>query len=380
MAPDGLTSQEVALAIIPHVTGGLSMMGSAFIAISVLRSANKRRKTYHRLLLAMSISDFVSSFFYFLSTWPIPQGPVGGWDKYGGSPYHYAAVGTEASCTTQGWGIQFGTMTTATYNVMLAIHYLLVVRWNFGEYKLKKTVEPWMLSIPPIVGLGLSLPQIFLKYYNDTNLWCWIKASWEYEDAVKRSYDARWAFAYGPLWAFIAFITLAQIYLWWTVRQIEKRVQRFRSFDVARHQTSQSRSVAKQAALYVVVFYVTNLPYTSIAATQRFYNPHTTGGFCALLAVVICAPFQGFLNLFVYRRHQIISTTKDLSGKASNVINRTKRTSAIKARNANASPDGLDIEEANEAENGGAEDDEGVLAKDEECDLLLSKITEVYDD
>lgn len=122
MPPPGLTSREVALAIIPHVTGGLSMMGSAFIAFSVLRCPKKRGKTYHRLLVAMSMSDFISSFWYFLSTWPIPQGPVGGWNQYGGSPYHYAAVGTQASCTAQGWGIQFGTMTVRLCCVLILFH------------------------------------------------------------------------------------------------------------------------------------------------------------------------------------------------------------------------------------------------------------------
>ena len=74
------------------------------------------------------------------------------------------------------------------------------------------------------------------------------------EDAFKRPYDAIWAFAYGPLRDVIAFITLAQIYLWWTVRQIEKRVQRSRSFDIARHQTSQSRSMSKEAESIIHIY------------------------------------------------------------------------------------------------------------------------------
>lgn len=278
---------------------------------------------------------------------------------------------------------------------MLAIHYLLTVRWNFGELRLKNEVEKYMLIIPPIVGLGLSLPQIFLKYYNDTNLWCWIKASWEYEDAVSRSYNARWAFAYGPLWAFISFITMAQIYLWWTVRKIEKRVQRFQSFHTARHQSRQSRSVAIQAALYVAVFYVTNLPYTTIAATQRFYNPHTTGGFCALLAVVVCAPFQGFLNLFVYRRNQIASVSRDATRRFSAKIKRgleRQPNSPDEDSNSKHGGECLEIKaeevKATDEEAGGTAKESKVTEKEEadtpeaeECDPLVpSHVSEVYED
>ena len=358
MSAPELTSREVALAIIPHITGALSMLGSLYIAVTVLRSKQKRGKTYHRLLVAEPIGyhQLIFLLSFYLAD-PSSGRRRSGWVEQGKkfivwysihnlfidlinllllskacegcSPYHYGAVGTQGTCTAQGWGIQYGITTTSTYNVMLAIHYLLTIRWNFSERRLKSKVEPYMLIIPPLVGLVLlSLPQIFLKYYNDTNLWCWIKASWEYEDAVKRSYNARWAFAYGPLWAFIAFITLAQIYLWSTVRKIEKRTMRFTSFSTARQQTRHSRRVASQAALYVGVFYATNLPYTIIAATQRFYNPHTTGGFCALLAVVVFAPLQGFLNLFVYRRQQIIKAAKVGSsriGKSFRVVK--KRTS-----------------------------------------------------
>lgn len=52
MAAPGLSEREIALAIIPHVTGGLSLLGSSFIAFTVLSSKVKRGKTYHRLLLA----------------------------------------------------------------------------------------------------------------------------------------------------------------------------------------------------------------------------------------------------------------------------------------------------------------------------------------
>jgi len=306
-----------------------------------------------------------------------------------------------------------GTMTTATYNVVLAVHYLLTIRWNFSERRLKKW-EPLMLAMPPVVGLGVSLPQIPLDYYNNTNLWCWIKAGWEYEDAVQRTYNARWAFAFAPLWAFIVFITLAQLYLWYTVREIERRCSRYRKFSSVREQSSQSRSVAQQAALYVMGFYATNLPYTVIAATQRFYNPHTTGGFLALLAVVVFAPLQGFWNLFVYRRKTIFVAVKNRYAQSRDAISsiakdvrssvakdaRTTLSKKGKAPNVGNGPDekmdtekdpnvqcsdntkdkSLDEEKAKSAEDIADFEDNGIVLPGERDPFIPTHVSEVYAD
>jgi hypothetical protein len=70
-------AQEVTLAVVPKVTGVVSSMGSAWIIIEVLTNRHKRRTVYNRLLLAMSIFDFLVSTTYIASTWPIPKGSPG---------------------------------------------------------------------------------------------------------------------------------------------------------------------------------------------------------------------------------------------------------------------------------------------------------------
>lgn len=147
-----LSAREAALAIVPKFTGGLSMLSSSWIVYKVLTDKKKRSRTYHRLLATMSLCDIISSFCYFLSTWPIPPGPSQGWDN----PARYGAVGTAATCTAQATGIQWG-VTTAILNVMLSAHYLLVVRYNFTEQSLKK-IEPYFLVVALVLGLGLSIP------------------------------------------------------------------------------------------------------------------------------------------------------------------------------------------------------------------------------
>ena len=118
----GFSPTQKAMAIAPKFTGFLSICSSTFIIFYVLRDRKRRNLTvresreklvwhmiwcnfwwvfvitfltpsslfaiyqYHRLLLGMSMSDFVGSMMCFLSTWPIPRGEA------------YLAVGTVQTC------------------------------------------------------------------------------------------------------------------------------------------------------------------------------------------------------------------------------------------------------------------------------------------
>ena len=122
-------AQQRQLAIWPKVTGSLSIMGSASIIYEVLRDKKKRRKVYHRIMLAMSLIDVNTSFWYALSTWPMPKDTQG---------VAYAS-GTQQSCTAQGFFVQLG-LATPMYNVALAIYYCIVVRYHWKEHHLTSSI------------------------------------------------------------------------------------------------------------------------------------------------------------------------------------------------------------------------------------------------
>jgi len=69
--------QTKLLAIMVKCTAVPSILGSSYIAYEVLKNKRKRGKTYHRLLLAMSISDIMSSTAIFVGSWAIPKGTDG---------------------------------------------------------------------------------------------------------------------------------------------------------------------------------------------------------------------------------------------------------------------------------------------------------------
>ena len=65
------STREIVLAVVPKITGALSLCSSGWIAYNVLSDRHRRTKTYHQLLALMSLCDMVGSFAYFLSTGPI---------------------------------------------------------------------------------------------------------------------------------------------------------------------------------------------------------------------------------------------------------------------------------------------------------------------
>jgi hypothetical protein len=73
-------AQKVTLAVIPKISGVLSMCGASWIIVEVLTDQTKRKTVYNRLLLYMSIMDAAVAVTYVLSTWPIPTDtPTGKW-------------------------------------------------------------------------------------------------------------------------------------------------------------------------------------------------------------------------------------------------------------------------------------------------------------
>jgi len=85
--------QQKFVAIVPKVTGGLSIVGSSYIIWHVASSRKRLSKPYHRLLLNMSAQDLIYSVRSFVSTWAIPSD----------TPGVYMNVGNTQTCTAAGF-------------------------------------------------------------------------------------------------------------------------------------------------------------------------------------------------------------------------------------------------------------------------------------
>ncbi|KAG7352305.1 hypothetical protein IV203_008353 [Nitzschia inconspicua] len=210
--------QQAALAVIPKISASLSFLGSSWIVIEVLTRKSKRQNVYNRLLCAMSCFDIASASWMFASTWPIPQN----------SQDVAFAVGNQTTCEIQGFFIQIGII-PFLYNSCLAIYFLLVVHYNIPEERLRFNIEPVMHIFSISFGLLTSLSALFMRLYNNANLWCWISSypSACVGDECVRGRDDfevfRWGFFYIPLWSCALVVTVTMIFIYRTVRQREFR-------------------------------------------------------------------------------------------------------------------------------------------------------------
>ena len=143
------------IAVIPMITGTLSIIGSSLIIYMSLRSLRKNSrltkssKMYYRLLLGMSAMDILQSTAQAFSSLPMPKE----------TKNVYGAIGNETTCVVQAF---IGVLGCAVpmYNGSLAIYYLLTVRFNVKDEILRRKVEPFLhffsLCYPLVVAiLGL---------------------------------------------------------------------------------------------------------------------------------------------------------------------------------------------------------------------------------
>ena len=147
--------------IICKVTGGLSTLGSLYVVYDVLKDPHKRKKSYCRLVMGLSILDITISFFcFFLGTWPIPKG------------YMTWSVGNVATCDAQGFLSAIGSIGSPLYNCSLAVFYLLSLKYNYNDRKMKK-VEKWLHLVPWLMASMAAFVGLFLNIYTGGFVACW---------------------------------------------------------------------------------------------------------------------------------------------------------------------------------------------------------------
>ena len=284
----GLTlTQRKALAIVPKCTGLLSMIGSGIIIFDVLRTPKKRKQTYSRIMLSMSCFDFVTSFMYALSTWPIPAD----------SSVLYAS-GTTGTCTFQGFFIQLS-LAAPMYNLCLAIYYMLVIKYRWSDVKLssiEKFIHPTIL----ILSFGIAIAGLPLKIYNNANVWCWISNNPSDPDRPINGLDAndfRWAFYYAELWSIIVVVTAIMIAVVLSVVATEKKTSKYAANKVAL-----SKTVKVQALFYVSAFYITwTFPTTlRILQTIEVQVPY---------AIFLCAVGSSTVSTRVLQQYHLLKAT-----------------------------------------------------------------------
>ncbi len=170
----------------------------------------------------------------FLSTWPIPRGGA------------CLAAGTTATCTAQGFFLQITALCTPTYNVSLAIYYLLVIVKGWKETRVKK-IEKYLHALPICLGFGTAFAALGLKLYKSAVFLCWIGIEYGI---------SRLAFMYAEVWAMMIFLPICMSIIYFHVLKQERKLDKY-SASFAQKKRKQSKKIRNQAFLYVGCVYMT---------------------------------------------------------------------------------------------------------------------------
>lgn len=275
-----------AMAIAPKCTGFISLCASTFIVQHVLRDRKRRNLTYHRLLCGMSMSDMIGSLMCVLSTWPIPKGEA------------FLASGTVQTCSAQGFFNQTAALCTPTYNISLAIYYLLVVVRGWKEHRVAG-VEKYLHAFPIAAGLGTGITGLVMKLYNGAGWICWIAPGLpNHPERHNPNYGVfRLAFLYADAWAIILFLAATMAIIYFHVLKQERSLDKYVSSSFASKKRKQSRKIRNQAFLYVAALYMTWI-FGSTFRLMQFAGKKPPPAIIVLFVTFF--PLQGFFNLVVY--------------------------------------------------------------------------------
>lgn len=153
-------SQITAISSTKRSMGAISVLGSAYIIQDVLRDPQKRKHTFHRIMVGLSTIDLLSSFFtHVLSTTLMPSG------------YHMLAVGSIATCDAQGFITTLSGYATPLYNCSLSTYYLVQLKHNWPTRRVE-ALEKWLHIVPLALGLIGATTLLALNAYGPVGFSC----------------------------------------------------------------------------------------------------------------------------------------------------------------------------------------------------------------
>ncbi|EJK55528.1 hypothetical protein THAOC_24732 [Thalassiosira oceanica] len=184
---------------------------------------------------------------------------------------------------------------TPTYNISLAIYYLLVIVKGWKEKRIAK-VEKYLHALPILPGLGTGLAGLFLKLYNGAGWICWIAPGLpNHPDRHDPSYGVyRLAFLYAVAWFIICFLAMAMLTIYVSVLNQEKKLDKYLSTSMSKKKRTNSIKIRNQAFLYVGCMYMTWL-FGSVFRMMQFAGKKPPPAIIVLF--VLFFPLQGFFNM-----------------------------------------------------------------------------------
>jgi len=287
------TGQDKALTVLSIVSSLLSVAGSSIIVAAATR--RHKRGVYERLLSAMSACDIFASVDFAIQTFLTPRGK---WAL---------SLGNEMSCVAAGTFFQFGTLSSMIYYNMLAIFYLLTIRFNMDAKVIERRIEPWMHFISIGWPAVTAIFGIIVKAYGPLVLYqgCWMHGP----DATMITWVTvgPWllsSYSFIPILFVIIYRNVWHAYRGSLFRQQSQSEQG----RISIHESQQAKRLKLlgcQACLYVIAYFST---YSFVFAGQVIEayaeNPQDLLKrlYPLLVFQALMTPLAGFFNCLIFIR------------------------------------------------------------------------------
>jgi hypothetical protein len=310
------------LVILPKIASLPSLVACPLVVHHVLRSKDRRATVYHRIILTMSVHDWLVAALNFVGTWMNPAAQ---------KEYTWLAAGNQQTCTASGFLRQGSLLTSVLYSACLTLFFLLVVKYGWRERRISQFVEPAMHACCLMLGWGTAIAGLLMNLYAAYPWGCGIVAD---PPGCTQSYKATpenpancvrgdnagiysWVFLTGWSWATFFFLFVAMIIIYRSVRtretkndqydfgrrigaQSDAKGQSATCIERSKKARTRSREFADQAFLYCLFFFVT-FTFGSINISLVNWGPEKPYMPLMMLQTLF-GPLQGFFNALVYAR------------------------------------------------------------------------------
>lgn len=316
-------------AIVPRITGTLSVVSASLTIYVILRSRTKLSSIYHRIMFGMSVADIMGSIAMGLTTLPMPT-HLPREDEFKEYIFAGTRLGNTQTCDAQAFFFLFGIVTMYGYNATLCLYYACAIAFRMKEKVIAKYVEIFIHLGPITVALGTSLSQLLSGGYNPSPWQAWCDAApypyncadhdYEHLDCIrgqkpKTSAHAVWIF-FITVAAFIVItcLSLVTFAIHRASRELKRAIlinqqlhssrsdtaKRAKALERVKESNQNSKIVMIQSFAYISAFVWTLLfPVLRIVMEP---NPLWIDK-----AMLIFMPAQGFFNFLIFLWQKVYS-------------------------------------------------------------------------
>ena len=336
--------QDVAAAVIPIISGSISVAGSVTLILVMVRSEKKVSTTYRRLIFGMSCMDIIFSIACLASTFPSPE-----------NQSIWISVGNISTCTIQGTMTYSGSVGTTMYNAMLSAYYMLTIAFNVREDVMVNRIEPYFHAIPIVYIISTNAFLLATSSFNTMGALCGISpypkgCGSDPNIECERGLNANkyiWYFQGYPIMFMFVMIVSSMVALYCSVRRQELKMQRYHvnqstlpsrlqelrrmkrstttnetktsdiemsspihhqndSYQPRRTPRSNPFARNRRAAMVQCSFYISAYFLTWVFTIVMRFLPGGPISTVFWILANLFSPLQGFLNFLVYIRPQVI--------------------------------------------------------------------------